>query len=79
MAREAAVSRLQFFLDRGLSSVVVPGAPREAGWPLENAANHGAQATLSIDIANARNGQNVGILRAAQHHGGRREQPPGPR
>jgi PIN like domain len=35
MAGEAAVSGLQFFLDRGLGAVVVPRALRAAGWPLE--------------------------------------------
>jgi hypothetical protein len=35
MAGEAAASGLRFFLDRGLGSVVVPGALRAAGWLLE--------------------------------------------
>jgi hypothetical protein len=35
VAGEAAASGLRFFLDRGLGSVVVPGALRAAGWLLE--------------------------------------------
>jgi PIN like domain len=35
MAGEAAVSGLRFFLDRGLGSIVVPGALRAAGWSRE--------------------------------------------
>ena len=35
MAGEAAASGLRSFLDRGLGSVVVPGALRAAGWTLE--------------------------------------------
>jgi hypothetical protein len=35
MAGEAAASGLRFFLDRGLGSLVVPRALRQAGWVLE--------------------------------------------
>lgn len=35
MAGEAAASGLRFFLDRGLGSLIVPGALRQAGWTLE--------------------------------------------
>jgi hypothetical protein len=35
MAGEARESGLTFFLDRGLGSVIVPTALREAGWTLE--------------------------------------------
>lgn len=35
MAGEAAASGLRFFLDRGLGSLIVPRALRQAGWTLE--------------------------------------------
>jgi hypothetical protein len=35
VAREAAASGLRFFLDRGLSALIVPRALRQAGWNLE--------------------------------------------
>jgi hypothetical protein len=38
VAGEAAGSRLRFFLDRGLGSIVVPRALRAAGWTLETMA-----------------------------------------
>lgn len=35
MAGEAAASGLRFFLDRGLGSLIVPRALRQAGWMVE--------------------------------------------
>lgn len=49
MAEEAAASGLHFFLDRGLGSVVVPGALRAAGWSLETMdERYGADQSQSI-------------------------------